>query len=115
LIFPGVAIAVRATDAGITTARGSGFYRVDEAADSFDWNGDGDQTDVVVRQTNLSLGSSLGLGTGSAVAGALAANYGGSPNGPSVAMFLTDEAMAGVDLNNDGDQADKIVRWFRFD
>jgi hypothetical protein len=30
-------------------------------------------------------------------------------------MFLTDEAMAGVDLNNDGDQADKIVRWFRFD
>ena len=115
LIFPGVAIAVRATDAGITTARGSGFYRVDEAADSFDWNGDGDQTDVVVRQTNLSLGSSLGLGTGSAVAGATAANYGGSPNGPSVAMFLTDEAMAGVDLNNDGDQADKIVRWFRFD
>jgi len=63
----------------------------------------------------LSLGSSLGLGTGSAVAGASAANYGGSPNGPSVAMFLTDEAMAGVDLNNDGDQADKIVRWFRFD
>ena len=115
LIFPGVAIAVRKNDAGITAARGSGFYRVDEAADSFDWNGDGDQADVVVRQTNLSLGTSIGMGTGSAVAGAPGAEFGAAPSGPSVGMFLTDEAMANVDLNGDGDTADKVVRWFRFD
>lgn len=115
LIFPGVAVAVRSSDAGITAARGFGFYRVDEAADSFDWNGDGDQADIVVRQTNLTLGTSIGMGTGSAVAGARGAEFGASPSGQSVGMFLTDEAMASADLNADGDQSDKVVRWFRFD
>jgi hypothetical protein len=113
--FPGPGVAVKANDAGITSARVNGFYKVDEAADNFDWNGDGDKLDLVVRQSQLSIGSSRGMGTASAVAGAEAADYGGSPNGPSVAMFLTDEAMAGGDLNGDGDATDKVVRWFRFD
>jgi len=113
--FPGPGVAVKANDAGISSARVNGFYKVDEAADNFDWNGDGDKLDLVVRQSQLSIGSSRGMGTASGVANAEAADYGGSPNGPSVAMFLTDEAMAGGDLNGDGDAADLVVRWFRFD
>lgn len=113
--FPGPGVAVKANDAGLSSARVNGFYKVDEAADNFDWNGDGDKLDLVVRQSQLSIGSSRGMGTASGVANAEAADYGGSPNGPSVAMFLTDEAMAGGDLNGDGDATDLVVRWFRFD
>ena len=113
--FPGPGVAVKANDAGISSARVNGFYKVDEAADNFDWNGDGDKLDLVVRQSQLSIGSSRGMGTASGVANAEAADYGGSPNGPSVAMFLTDEAMAGGDLNGDDDATDLVVRWFRFD
>lgn len=115
LRFDGPGIAVEADDAGISSARVNGFYKVDEDADAFDWNGDGDKLDLVVRQSQLSIGSSRYMGTSSSVAGAEAADYGGSPNGPSVAMFLSDEAMLGQDLNGDGDASDRVVRWFRFD
>jgi hypothetical protein len=113
--FPGPGVAVKADDAGISSARVNGFYKVDEAADDFDWNGDGDKLDLVVRQSQLSIGSSRHMGTASAIAEAEAADYGGSPNGPSVAMFVTDEVMLDGDLNGDGDATDKVVRWFRFD
>lgn len=113
--FPGVGIAVQANNAGITTAGGYAFYRVSEAADGGrDRNGDGDANDQVLQRVRLDGGDgptfmgslntlstlSLGVGLDGAKFGALI--YQESLHG-----------LTGNDLNQDGDGADFVVRYFR--
>jgi hypothetical protein len=110
LDFPGPAIAVDADNAGVVVANGTALFRVDEAADNFDWNDDGDKTDrVLFRSDVASSGATFFIGTlnnltrPAVVADPL--NVG--------AAFLADEAAAGADLNLDGDQNDFVVRFLR--
>ena len=110
LDFPGPPVAGRAKNAGIAlTDNDIGLYRVDENADSRDWNGDGDKEDMVLFRTTVStLQNSNFLGVLNDLPRP-AAEVGGK-NG---AAYLADEAMAGADFNADGDKEDLVVRWFR--
>ena len=114
MVFPGVAIAVQANNAGILVARGTGFYRVDEAADNRDWNGDTDKSDFVLWRTSLSQGTSAFMATlNSLNRPAIEFNVDEQPFG---AAFLTDETMqgaGGTDINGDGTKH-LIVQYFKF-
>ncbi len=112
LTFPGVAFAVAATSPGLRVKQNVGIHRISEAAQgNSDINGDGDATDFVLQRFSL--------------VGAFASTYfATADNAPTPATyfqvgqarfggFLTDEFMAGGDLNGDGDSADKVVRYYR--
>jgi hypothetical protein len=110
LDFPGPAIAIDADNAGVTLAGAAALFRVEEAADNFDWNDDGDKNDRVLFRTDLAtsgqtfLVSTLNNLTRPAVVTDVA-DVG--------AAFLADEAAAEADLNQDGDQNDFVVRYMR--
>lgn len=110
LDFPGPAIATDLDNAGVVLANNVAYYRVDESADNFDWNRDGDKLDRVLYRTTVStLGDSFFISTVADL------------NGPVVvtdsfnvgAAFLADEAAARRDFNGDGDQNDFVVQWMR--
>lgn len=114
MIFPGVAIAVRADNAGIGLGKNTGFYRVSEAADNRDWNADGDKTDYILFSTTITDGVSRNLGVLNNIA-RQAAEF--DIDSPSGAAYLADESLAGptgADLNGDGDTLDLVVRFFHF-
>ena len=114
LSYPGVAIAVRAANPGMVIGRDIAFYRVDEAADSRDWNGDGDESDMILFRTNLTQGTSSVMGVlNDFTRLAVDLDEIGNPTG---AAFLAEENMegAGIDYNGDGDTTDLVVRYFIF-
>jgi len=115
LTYPGVAVAVRAANAGMVIGKDIAFYRVDEAADSRDWNGDGDETDLILFRTSLTQGTSAVMGVLNDVTRlAVDLDETGTPQG---AAFLADESLAGptgTDYNGDGDKLDYVVRYFIF-
>jgi hypothetical protein len=115
LDFPGPAVAVAATNAGITIAGNLGFYRVDENADDRDWNGDGDKADFALFRTTVStLQNSFFISTLNNLATPAVSIP--DPSSPEVAIaFLADEAAQLKDFNNDGDTNDQVLRWFRID
>lgn len=113
--FPGVAIAVDSSNAGIVFVRGLGFYRVDEAEDSRDWNADGDETDFVLFGISLTTAIGAVIGTSSSIPGRLAIEVNPDESPPQIAAYLASEALqgaAGTDLNGDGDTNDLVVGWF---
>lgn len=112
LTFPGVAFAISPNRPGMRVSQNVGVQRVSEAAQgNSDINGDGDATDLILQRFSL--------------VGAFGTTYmATSDNAPTPASyfeagdaefgaFLTDEAMAGGDLNGDGDISDVIVRYYR--
>jgi len=110
LSYPGVAIAVQASNSGSVIGRDIAFYRVDEAADSRDWNGDGDETDMILFRTSLTAGTSTAMGVlNSLTRLAVDLDEVGNPTG---AAFLADEAIDGVDYNGDGTTNGYVVRYF---
>ncbi len=114
MVFPGVAIAVRADNAGIGLGKSVGFYRVSEAADNRDWNGDGDKTDYILFSTGITDGVSRNLGILNNIA-RQAAQF--DVEAPSGLAYIVDESMAGptgADLNGDGDTLDLVVRFLHF-
>ena len=121
LAFPGVAIAVDTDDAGIIVAKGFGFYRVDENADSRNWNEPGgtqagDETDFVLRRVSLGNGTSKDMGTLNSIPGRLAIEV-NLEDSSSCAAFIAYEPLqgsTGQDFNNDGDPNDFVIRYFRF-
>ncbi len=110
ITYPGVAIAVSASNPGQVIGRDIAFYRVDEAADSRDWNGDLDETDMILFRTSLSQGTSSVMGVlNNLTRPAVDLDEIGNPTG---AAFLVDENIAGFDFNGDGDTNDYVVRYF---
>jgi hypothetical protein len=109
LDFPGPTVATMPANAGIVIANDFGFFRVDEADDDRDWNGDGDMTDSLLFRTNP---QTMQNTNALAILNDLprpAVESGGTIG----AACIANESMAGVDFNGDGDQADLVLRWFR--
>jgi len=114
LDFPGPAIAVDDDNAGIVITAGVSFFRVDETADNYDWNGDGDKNDRVLFRTRTStLQDNFPVSTLNSLSRP-AIEYGAGNIGIA---FVADESMissgASRDLNKDGDTNDFVVRWMR--
>lgn len=108
--FPGPGVAVDADNVGTVISNNIAYYRVDEAADNFDWNKDGDKLDRVLFRTTVStLGDSYYLSPSSDVPGPVVV----ADSANVAAAFLAEESAARVDLNGDGDQNDFVVRWMR--
>jgi hypothetical protein len=120
LNIPGVAIAVQsmpAGNAGIVVSKGDVFYRVSEAEDSRDWNGDGLETGYVLYATSLGQQVSAGLGTLNSIINRQAIEYDIDGASPSVGVFLADEQLqgpTGTDFNFDGDKSDLVITWFNY-
>ncbi len=120
LDFPGPAVAIDADNAGVVSVAGIALYRVDENADNFDWNGDGDKNDFVLFRTRISdLGESFAVSTlnsSSAPAAFIGVGVGQGDAAIGVA-FIADESAISAgssrDLNGDGDSNDFVVRWMR--
>jgi hypothetical protein len=115
LVFPGVAVACEQTNAGIVASNNFGFFRVDEAADNRDWNGDGDKTDIVLMRVSFTQSTTAVMGT--LVPGlmrpAIETNFEGGQNGGA---FIFNEATlgpGGTDVNGDGTKH-PFVAYFHF-
>ena len=110
---------------GIVLAGDELFYRVSEANDSQDWNGDGDKADLVLFRTDLATDEDSGAHS------AGKSSYMGVANDLPRAVIDVDSAAAsplagavissedgagkkGTDYDGDGDKDDFVVRWFRF-
>ena len=65
-------------------------------------NGDGDTNDFVVYVHNFSTGETVNLGPGDGM----------SHLAPNWVLFQASEAMAGEDLNGDGDRADDVIHLY---
>ena len=87
-------------NAGISFQNGWGFFRVSEAEDARDWNGDGTPDDFVMLRSRLSDGLSQYIIELNAIPGKATVEP-GAITGALVGTFVVDEAMAG-DLNADG-------------
>ncbi|HEX6885370.1 MAG TPA: hypothetical protein VF530_18490 [Planctomycetota bacterium] len=109
LDFDGMGYAVHKTNAGIEIAAGFAWFRVSEADDNRDYNGDGQANDVVLFRNPLASCSPAAFGTASLVSGPVLIT-----DRVAGGAFFSDEALAGVDFNDDGDTGDVVVRYFRF-
>jgi hypothetical protein len=111
LLFPGVARAVEPTNVGLVVQSGLVTFRVSEADDGIDWNGDGDMLDHHVFRSGIvpSFVSFVGEVTND-VRPTLEVDrvmtFGGA--------FIGDEPAAMTDLNGDTDTVDDVLRYFRF-
>jgi len=116
LIFPGVAVAVDLDNAGITIGKNVVFYRVSEADDRRDWNGDADETDFILMRTSLSQARTDAMGVlnnitlGGESTFAVTFDTAATPQG---AAYVLDEAIRGVDVNADGTLS-FVVQFFRY-
>jgi len=111
LLFPGVTRAVEATNVGLVVQSNLVAFRVSEAADGIDWNGDGDMTDHILFRSGVtpSFVSFVGEITNDVrptLAVDRAMTFGGA--------FVGDEGAATADLNGDTDTVDDVLRYFRF-
>ncbi|MCE9595942.1 MAG: hypothetical protein K8S98_17270 [Planctomycetes bacterium] len=102
-------VATSAANAGITIHHSVLFFRISEAADKTDWNGDGDKLDTIVARTALNGSNFLSLGTANDIADRPIVEG----NGNIGAAWIADEAAADKDYNKDGDKTDLVVRWCR--
>ncbi len=120
LDFPGPAVATAANNSGLVSVAGIALYRVDENADNFDWNGDGDKNDFVLFRTRVAtLGDSFAVSTLNSLSGPAAFIGIGVGQGEQAigVAFIADESAISAggsrDLNGDGDSNDFVVRWMR--
>jgi len=120
LDFPGPAIAIDEDNAGIVIGAGIALFRVDENADNFDWNSDGDRNDFVLFRSRVStLADTLAVSTLNSLNGPAAYFDLGLGQGATAigAAFLADESSISAgsarDLNADGDTNDLVLRWMR--
>jgi hypothetical protein len=108
LDWDGVGYSTDAANAGVFITGNHAFYRVDEAADNRDYNKDGVLDDIILFRNPLNSCNPKNMEESSFVPG------------PAIitdllnagAAFFVSEAMAGEDLNEDGDLSDLIVRYF---
>lgn len=111
LNFSGATIAVDPTNPGQVLVEGVTYFRVSEAADQRDWNGDSDITDTVLIRLFESVGSPEFV----SVLNNLprdAVNFAPTETAPNAGVFVAQESMAGEDFNGDGDMGDFVLRYF---
>ena len=115
LVFPGVAVAVQQTNAGIVALNNYGFFRVDEAADNRDWNGDGDKSDIVLMRVSFAQSTSAVMGT--LVNGlngqVIPLQFGVSVNGGAFVFNEAGVGPSGTDFSGDG-TIHPFVAYFHF-
>ncbi len=113
LSFVGPKFAVVPDQAGISLVTGWGFYRVDEAEDNSDLNGNGTLDDVLLVRSNLSSGQSVLMGALNSLPRAAVES---EPDGVGpAAAYLFDETIIGSNLSGDTDALDLVVRYFSFE
>jgi hypothetical protein len=92
---------------------GSFFFRVDEAADNRNWNGDADKTDKVLFRTSVnSFAGTIYIATLSDL-NRPAVEVGHTAQSNIGAAFISDESQQNKDFNADGDTNDFVLRWMR--
>jgi hypothetical protein len=109
--FPGYAIGADKDEMGIVVFGGWGYYRVSEAENGGDLDGDGDAAGYLLYASHLSTGqtvivSPLNFFSGDAVEG--------DPINASCAAFLVREGGAVGDLNGDTSTSGFAVRYLRY-
>ncbi|MEL6427800.1 MAG: hypothetical protein AAFR54_01390, partial [Planctomycetota bacterium] len=111
LTFPGVTFAAVADNAGIDVEENVGTFRISEASQGSDLNGDGDANDELLMRFSL-VNAFLPTiaGTANDIDRTLV-DFG--PGDARFGAFLTEENQGGDDLNGDGDTSDTVVRFFR--
>lgn len=118
LTFPGIALAVSSTNAGIVTAAGVGYFRVSEAAEGgTDFNTDGDVNDFILSRVGVSNSEPLVHMATLNNLDRPAVQF-DSMSAPKFGVVLFQESMqgpSGKDINNDGDSNDFVPRYFRID
>ncbi|MBI5431736.1 MAG: hypothetical protein HZA52_02780 [Planctomycetes bacterium] len=102
-------VATSAINAGVAVHNNVLFFRISEAADKTDWNGDGDKLDTILARTALNGSNFLSLGTANDITDRAAVEGGGSVG----AAWIANEAEADKDYNKDGDKTDQVLRWCR--
>ncbi len=109
MILAGRGWAVQPTNSGLTVAATQAFFRVSEASDGFDWNGDLDISDTILFRVPLNSCDPTNMGVLNTFADTPAIISDGVFGG----AFLADESMEGADLNGDG-VIGLALRTFRF-
>ncbi len=99
MAFPGYTAAVQKTNAGIVFQNGWAFYRISEAEDDRDWNGDGASNEFVMLRSRIADGLSQFIVTLNSLP--IPAVRPDLITGAAGGVFLVDEMMAG-DVNGDG-------------
>ena len=107
--FDGQGYSLHEADPGIVLSRGFAFYRVSEAADAVDYDGDGTMSDVILFRNPQTICQTVAMATASSLPGTTCSVFTDNVNG---AVFLADEFMHGSDLNGDGDLFDIVPRFF---
>jgi hypothetical protein len=113
MFVAGVGWAVESGNSGLIVVAGQAVFRVDENADGFDWNADGDVGDQVLFRSFVNACDSRNMGTLNDVPGLDAI----VTSGLGGALYLVDESavgQTGTDLNGNGAVAGYAVRNFRF-
>lgn len=105
-------VALDPARGGLRSGKGYLFFRANEASDSMDWNGDGDETDIVLIRVTENSGFTAFVVT-------IASNNRpalefGDPSNTSGGAIIANEAADDRDWNGDGDKNDFTIRWFRF-
>ncbi|MDF1797758.1 MAG: hypothetical protein P1V81_01165 [Planctomycetota bacterium] len=110
LVAYGLGFAADPFNNGTTLAGGNIYFRLDEAGDNVDFNGDGDKNDVALSRF------ALGVASCASFMSTLNGDVGPAlfSDNQRGAVFFFDEAMANIDANGDGDKTDDVLRWFRF-
>ncbi len=115
LDFPGPAVAALQGDARLRMINRSAVYQVSESEDRTDWNGDGDQNDVVLLRTSV---DSPSYTTFIITVISTDANNTNTFTvvdrivfTESSVLLLTSEGPFGKDINFDGDTADFVMQF----
>jgi hypothetical protein len=109
LDFDGTGFALDPTNEELAVGGAQIFFRVSEAEDSHDHNGDGDLSDTVILRNPVFSCAPRLVGEASALPGPCIVS-----EGTTGGAFVSSEASAGEDLNEDGDTNDLVVRYFLF-
>jgi len=109
LIFPGVGLAMSPANPGMFIDESSAYFRVSEAAQGTDINGDGDSMDFVLVRNSLFSCDPILMGTTTNPAGGDDLLL---SDGVAGAAFIASETDARLDLNNNGNIGEDVVLFF---
>jgi hypothetical protein len=110
--FPGYAIGGDSDNMGIVILGSWAYYRVSEAENGGDLNGNGSGTDMLLWASHLSTGQTLNISALNSVNDTPAVLS--DPSNASCAAFLVKEGGAVGDVNGDGDTSGYAVKYLRF-